>query len=120
MYAAGVGLSTAAACVSVATSLVVAAVGAAGAIWGGLAAAAPSGRAAAGSMAPMMSPTVISVPSSALTCSTPDSGAGTSSVTLSDSISTRVSSFSTQSPERFCQGPTTTSVTDSPGLGIVI
>ena len=89
---------------------------AAGALVGaGAVATAPS------SMVPMTSPTEASAPASALMLvRVPLTGAGTSSVTLSVSIRTRISSALICSPTFFVHSLICTSVMDSPAGGTMI
>src|SRR6056297_3806190 len=79
---------------------------------------ADASAAAPASIRAMTSPTSAVSPSSLSTsCRTPASEAGTSSVALSVSTSTRGSSFSTRSPGCFSQAPMNTSLIDSPTEG---
>src|SRR5690349_6628234 len=88
----------------------------------GASAAAPAcAPAAAASMAPNTAPTATVLPCGTLmSLSTPAEGAGTSTVTLSVSSSTRGSSMATASPGRLNHCPTVASVTDSPSAGTLI
>ena len=81
------------------------------------AATAPAGRAAASSIFATSVPTFCSVPDFTTNRIAPDAGESNSRVALSESISFRSSSFSTQSPSLLRHVPRVTSVMDSPGLG---
>src|SRR5262245_16402943 len=97
--------------------------GAAAALPVGAAAGAgwPMGAAALPSIAPSTAPTATVLPCGTLISdSTPALGAGTSTVTLSVSSSTRGSSTATASPGFLNHCPTVASVTDSPSAGTVI
>jgi hypothetical protein len=73
-----------------------------------------------GSTTAISVPTLTVCPSgTAISVTTPDSGEGTSLLTLSVITSTRGSYFSTRSPWRFSQRATVPSTTLSPSLGMV-
>src|SRR5262245_49177437 len=88
---------------------------------GTLTGAAAAGIAAPSPIVPRTAPTATVSPDfTAISARTPDAGAGTSTVTLSVSSSTRGSSAATASPACLNHWPTVASTTDSPKLGTLI
>src|SRR5262245_20438249 len=88
---------------------------------GTLTGAAAAGIAAPSPIVPRTAPTATVSPDfTAISARTPDAGAGTSTVTLSVSSSTRGSSALTASPACLNHWPTVASTTDSPKLGTLI
>src|SRR5262245_43889952 len=83
--------------------------------------AAAAGMAAPSPIVPSTAPTATVSPDfTATSARTPEAGAGTSTVTLSVSSSTRGSSAATASPACLNHWPTVASTTDSPKLGTLI